>query len=440
MTHPPPRRTRTLAVSALARVEGEGALTIRTRRGRVVGAELRIYEAPRLFEALLRGRDAADAPDVTARICGICPVAYQMSAVAAVEQAFGVFVAPAAAMLRRLLYCGEWIASHALHVHFLHAPDFLGHDGALAMAQASPELAAVVRRGLRLKQAGSAIMTLVGGRDVHPVSPCVGGFHAVPRVAAVRALRDPLRRALDDAVATVAWAAGLDIPDVAVAHEWMALRHPDEYPICSGRLATTGGLDAPVEAFLDHVEEVQVPWSTALHARRRGRDVVHATGPLARWNLNAAVATPRAREAAAAAHLPVPCTNPALGIVVRAVEMVVALEEAVRLVETWEPPLAPAVGWTPRAGVGHAVTEAPRGLLYHRYVIDDVGRIVEARIVPPTSQNQEAIEADLRQAAAGFVALPQDEAVLAAEKVIRHWDPCISCATHFLRLRVEEAR
>jgi coenzyme F420-reducing hydrogenase alpha subunit len=218
----------------------------------------------------------------------------------------------------------------------------------------------------------------------------------------------------------------------------MALRHPDEYPMCDGRLATTGGLDVAQDAFPHHVVEEQVPHSTALHARRVDAAVVPATGPLARWNLNAAVLPPAARAVAREVGLPLPCTNPALGIVVRAVEMVCAVEEAQRLVAAYEPPPEPAVPWVPRAGIGHAVTEAPRGLLYHRYVLDPDGTIAEAVIVPPTSQNQGAIEHDLLALAPSLLDLPHEAAALEAEKAIRHWDPCISCATHFLRLRVEE--
>ncbi|MEO1091273.1 MAG: nickel-dependent hydrogenase large subunit, partial [Pseudomonadota bacterium] len=180
--------TRTIKVDALARVEGEGALYLRMRNGEVEDVRLSIYEPPRFFEALLRGRHFTEAPDITARICGICPVAYQMSAVGAMEAAAGVEVSAVIRDLRRLLYCGEWLQSHALHVFLLHAPDFLGMDDGFAMARDHP---ALLQRGLRLKKVGTDLIERVGGRAVHPVNVRVGGFHASPSRQSLLDLREP---------------------------------------------------------------------------------------------------------------------------------------------------------------------------------------------------------------------------------------------------------
>jgi len=425
-------------VQALARVEGEGALTVRLRDGRVEAVELRIYEPPRFYEAFLRGRAAAEVPDITARICGICPVAYQMSSVHAIEAISGVVLPPDLRALRRLLYCGEWIESHVLHVHMLHAPDFLGYESAIAMAQASPALADVVRRALRMKKAGNAIVKAVGGREVHPVNVRVGGFYRAPRRDELGALLDELRWARDAAVETVRWAATLPFPDFDHDYEFVALRHPDEYPMNEGRVASSRGLDVAQHEYPDHFEEYQVQHSNALQARRRGPgDGAFFAGPLARWNLNRDRVPPLVADAARATGLPFPSRNPYVGIVVRSLEVVLAFDEAVRLIDAYEPPAAPAVEVPPRAGVGHAVTEAPRGLLYHRYETDDAGRVVTATIVPPTSQNQLQMERDLLRVAPQMVALADGDAALLAEKVIRNYDPCISCATHFLKLSVE---
>jgi len=434
-------KSRTITVQALARVEGEGALTIRLRDGQVEHVELRIYEPPRFYEALLRGRAATEAPDITARICGICPVAYQMSAVHAIEKIFGVMIPLELRALRRLLYCGEWIESHTLHIYMLHAPDFLGFESAVAMAQASPANAHIVRRGLRLKKAGNSIVSLVGGREVHPINVRVGGFYRTPRRDEFTPLIEELQWARDAALETVRWAAKLDFPDFAGDYEFVALRHPDEYPMNEGRLVSSRGLDIASEEYSDHFEEYQVPHSNALQSRRRAEpngNGAYFVGPLARWNLNADKASPLVRDATADAGISFPSRNPFVGIVVRSLEVLLAVDEALRIIAEYEPPSQPAVEAGPRPGVGQTITEAPRGILYHRYETDAAGIIRDAAIIPPTSQNQRQMERDLMHIAPQLVSLPNKEAALRAEHVIRNYDPCISCATHFLKLKVEE--
>jgi sulfhydrogenase subunit alpha len=426
------RDARQLQVSSLARVEGEGALGIVIEDGTVRSAELRIYEPPRFFEAFLRGRQHTEATDLTSRICGICPVAYQASAWLAVEDACGVVVDERIAALRRLLYCGEWISSHALHIYLLHGPDFLGYADAITLAQ---DHRAIVERGLALKKSGNAILEFVGGRAIHPVNTRVGGFHRAPTKAEFAPLAEQLKRALDAALETVRWVAGFPFPDVELPYEMLAVHDPQRYAIDHGELATAGGLDFPVRDFLDHVVEHQVPYSTALHARLDGAH--YLTGPIARYTINYAQLSDLAREAATAAGLGATCRNPFRSIIVRAVEIVYAIEEALRIISEYERPAPPAVEVPPRAGVGHGVSEAPRGLLYHRYKLDEQGIIRTATIIPPTSQNQAAIEDDLRTAVSANLAL--DDAALTGlcERTIRNYDPCISCSTHFLELTIE---
>ncbi len=428
------RRTRVIRTDYLARVEGEGAMYVRLDGREVAEVKLRIYEPPRFFEALLRGRAFTEAPDITARICGICPVAYQMSAVRAMEDACGVAIdAGPLRDLRRLLYCGEWIESHSLHVYMLHAPDFLGYAGAVEMARDHRE---IVEQGLRMKKAGNALMALVGGREVHPINVRVGGFYRAPTRAELRTLVDPLERARETALATVRWAATLEFPEVRRAPELLALSEPGLYPIDRGRIVSDRGLDIAPAEFDAHVVEEHVEHSNALHARIRERGT-YLTGPLARYALASAQLRPLAREAAREAGLGPVCDNPFQSIVVRAVELVQACDEALALIDGYVEPDAPAVDVIPRRGVGHGATEAPRGLLYHRYEIDDEGTILDARIVPPTSQNQLAIEEDLRAVVEAGVDLPDEQLSLRCEQTIRNHDPCISCATHFLKLTVD---
>ncbi len=424
---------RTISTDFLARVEGEGAMTIRLRDGKVEYVELRIFEPPRFFEALLRGRSFLEAPDITARICGICPVAYQMSAVQAMEDACAVEVPEPLRILRRILYCGEWIESHALHVYMLHAPDFLGYESAIALARDAP---ATVERGLALKKTGNQLMTLVGGREVHPINVRVGGFYRAPTRRELQKLVEPLERAREAALETVRWTAGFEFPDRDVDCELVALSDPADYAIERGRVVSDQGLDIAPSQYDEHFVEEHVERSNALHSQRRGGGT-YLCGPLARFALNGDRLTPLSLEAAREAGLEGPCRNPFRSIVVRSVELVYACDEALRLIGAYEEPDAPAVPVEPSAGVGYGVTEAPRGLLYHRYRIDDEGTILDAKIVPPTSQNQLAIEDDLRAVVGRYAALADDELRDICEQTIRNYDPCISCATHFLTLDIE---
>ena len=423
--------TRAIAVDLVARVEGEGALRVTVKGNTVQDVELRIFEPPRFFEAFLQGRHYSEVPDIVARICGICPVAYQMSAVHAIEQVFGLQIDGALRDLRRLLYCGEWIESHALHVYLLQAPDFLGYESGIAMAKDHP---AVVSRGLRLKKAGNVIMTLLGGRSVHPVSVKVGGFSRVPLRRELEGLKDELLWARDAAVETVRWVAGFDYPEFAPDYNYVALRHTDEYPFNEGQIVATSGLQISVNEFEQHFTEHQVPYSSALHCTLQGSS--YLVGPLARLNVNHEHLMPLARQALADRGLSLPLRNPFHGIIARSVEILYALEESLRLIERYEPPPLAALPVAVRPGTGMACTEAPRGILYHRYEVDGEGVIREAKIVPPTSQNQSRIEEDLRLFMPRLLDLPDQEVALACERVIRCYDPCISCATHFLNLEI----
>lgn len=423
---------RTLAVGALTRVEGEGALHVNLRDGAVDRVELNIYEPPRFFEAFLRGRAYTEAPDLTARVCGICPVAYQVSACNAMEDACGVTIEPELVALRRLLYCGEWIHSHALHIYLLHLPDFLGYPDAISLARDRPGL---IERGLALKRAGNRIMEQIGGRAIHPVNVRLGGFYSVPTQAELRPLAEMLRPALDDALFTIRSVAEFDFPDVEYDHEFLAATNQRCYAIEGGTLRRSSGPTFAVAEFSDHVVESQVRHSTALHATLDGGR--YLTGPLARYSLNSSALSPVARQAAADAGIGSQCRNPFRSIVVRAVEVVYAVEEALRIIADYERPARPFIDVPAREGVGHGVSEAPRGLLYHRYEIDGNGQIRTATIIPPTAQNQAAIEHEMACLVASN--LNEDDATLTAlcERSIRNHDPCISCSAHFLTLTID---
>jgi coenzyme F420-reducing hydrogenase alpha subunit len=426
-------RGRTIKVDMLARVEGEGALTVKVRQGGVDDVQLRIFEPPRLFEAFLRGRDFREAGDITARICGICHSAYQMSASHAMEDLCGVKPDPRVRNLRRLISCGEWIESHTLHVYLLHAPDFLGYEDAIRMAQ---DYGPVVAKALKLKKAGNLIMSTLLGREVHPVNMRVGGFWRAPSREEVASLEVPLEEALEIARETVQFTGGLTFPDFEQNYQFVALRSEDEYAINHGRLVSNKGLDIAVSEYEQYFVEEQVPHSTALHSVVKGSGA-YLVGPLARFNLNFDKLSPTAQAAAREAGMSVPCLNPFKSIVARAVETLYACEEALRLIRTYEPPQPAAVEVSPVAGVATGCTEAPRGILYHRYTVDERGVILNAKIVPPTSQNQKRIEMDLRALVPAYLDEPEEHLTWRCEQAIRNYDPCISCSTHFLRLNLE---
>lgn len=426
--------SKTIKVDLLARVEGEGAMKVVVRDGKVRRAEFNIFEPPRFFEAFLRGRHFTETPDIVARICGICPVAYQMSAVHALENLLGARVEGQLRALRRLLYCGEWIESHVLHIYMLHAPDFLGYDGGVQMARDHGE---AVKRGLQLKKVGNEILQLLGGREIHPVNVRVGGFHRAPRKRELAPLAEKLKWAREAAVETARWVATFDFPERERDYTFVTLAHAAEYPFNEGRIVSNRGLDISASEYDAHFEESHVAHSTALHSQLKDGGGSYLTGPLARFNLCFAQLSPLARETAREIGLGESCRNPYRSIMVRAVEAVYACDEALRVIENYEEPDRPYVPAGPHEGVGYAATEAPRGMLYHRYRIDDQGTITDAQIVPPTSQNQACLEEDLVDFIGDFLDLPDKELQHRAEQTVRNYDPCISCATHFLKLEID---
>jgi sulfhydrogenase subunit alpha len=425
---------KTIEVGALARVEGEGGLYIGLENGKAVEIRLDIYEPPRFFEGFLRDRFLQEVPDITARICGICPVAYQMSSAFALENALGIKITPQVRALRRLMYCGEYIESHALHIYMLQAPDLLGKESALELAAVAPE---VVKSALRLKKIGNNILRVIGGRSVHPVNACVGGFYSWPEAAPIKALLPDLEWGLQAALDCVKWAVTLPYPDLKIDYEFVALHHPDEYAVIEGEVWSSNGRKLSIADYEKGYLEKHVRHSNALHGHTVDGNT-YLVGPLARLNLNYKQLLPAAQKVLKDAKIKLPIKNPYKSLIARAVELVQAYEEAILLVKDYKPEGLAHAELKLKAGEGVGATEAPRGLLYHRYQIDERGMVQFAKITPPTAQNLPRIEADLFELAPKIISLPEAEATLTAEHLVRSYDPCISCATHFLKLKVEE--
>ena len=424
----------TIKVDMLARVEGEGAFKVVVKDGRITGTEFRIFEPPRFYEAFLQGRDNSEAPDITARICGICPVAYQMSSVQAMEMALGLEVSQPIKDLRRLLYCGEWIESHVLHAAMLHAPDFLGYASALEMAVDHGD---VVKLALEYKKIGNSIVTAVGGREIHPINVKVGGWWKAPPKRKLLDVQENLKRALDMAEAFVDFTASLPFPDKERDYTMVCIEEPNGlYPMYEGtRLISNRGMNIPTPEFNEHFDEHHVKQSNALQGRTKAGGA-YLTGPLPRFTLAYDKLSERAKAAAQRAGLGKTCYNPYRSIVVRAVESLYAVEEAIRLIDSYEEFTPSYVTAKPRAGTGMGASEAPRGMLFHQYTLKADGSIAKAQIVPPTAQNQPSIEEDLAEYVADLLDRPEEEIQLFCEQTIRNYDPCISCATHFLKLDI----
>lgn len=425
---------KTIEVPALARVEGEGGLFIGLQDGKAVEIRLDIYEPPRFFEGFLLNRFLQEVPDITARICGICPVAYQMSSAFALENALGIKVSSQARALRRLMYCGEYIESHALHIYMLQAPDLFGKESAFELAAIAPD---VVKNALRLKKIGNEILKTIGGRSVHPVNVCVGGFYSWPDAAPLNALLTDLEWGLQASIDCVKWAMTLPYPELEIDYEFVALHHPDEYGVVEGDIWSSKGLKLAISEYETGYIEEHVSRSNALHGHTIEGNT-YLVGPLARLNLNHEQLLPNAKKALKDSKLKLPLINPYKSLIARAIELVQFFEEAIQLVKDYKPDGPAHVELNLKAGEGAGATEAPRGLLFHRYKIDDRGLIQFAKITPPTAQNLPRIEADLFAMAPQLVKMSEDAATRTAEHLVRAYDPCISCATHFLKLKVEE--
>ncbi len=427
-----PNRDIDIHVPVLARVEGEGSLEFTARNGKVEELYLRIFEPPRLFEKFLEGQDYTEVPHIAARVCGVCPIAYQMTSIRAMEKIFGVPHDPWIHAMRRVIYYGEWLQSHTLHVNLFAAPDFLGFPDAISMAAKYPE---EVRRGMRLQGLGNDLLRLLGGRSVHPIGLKVGGFHRAPPKHEVADMVDKLLAARNEAREFVIWAASLPYPEDEQDFISVAVRHPDEYAINEGRLVSDRGMAIPFEHYPQHFNEYQVQHSTAYYSTMDGRSFL--LGPLARMNLNFDMLPQPVRQLAQELGIRFPSRNMFMNVLARALECYLAVEDSLRILQAYQLPASPFIPVTPRAGVGHHCTEAPRGMIYHRFEINDEGRVKFATMIPPTSQNQFRIEQNLHSAMERFgLDHPDDELRRLCEQVIRNYDPCLSCSTHFLDMTI----
>ncbi|MBE3574349.1 MAG: nickel-dependent hydrogenase large subunit [Firmicutes bacterium] len=425
---------RRVRVDYVARVEGEAALDLEIEDGKLTRLVLDIFEPPRFFQAFLKGRHFTEVPEITSRICGICPVAHQLTAIQALEAALGVTVPEPVRVLRHLLAISQILQSHVLHIYMLALPDFLGYESVLAMAQDHAE---VVNRALHMKRLGNDFTEFVGGRAVHPVTAVIGGFTRWPDPAEAAAMRRRLEASWDDLLATARLVQGLSRPahlPPPQAYEMAALRAEQGYAIQEGRWHSTGGLDTAPADYRQHVEEHHVPPSHALHSRIRGRGPF-IVGPLARLNLNRDRLNAWGQAMLDECGLQLPSQDMFDSIKARVVELGQLIRDALDLLAEFPAPPRP-VPVPVRAGEGAAITEAPRGSLYHAYAVNARGFIEKADIVAPTSHNAASMEQELRDSAPALVNLPDEEIRRISEMMIRNYDPCFSCSVHCVKVRI----
>lgn len=413
-------------VNYLARVEGRGALNINVSKdGKVEELRFRIYEPPRFFESILIGRRYDEVMELASRICGICPVAHQITALRAVENAMGIEPSQQTKDLRKLIAISAHIQSNVLSMYFLSLPDFMGYESIIAMMKNHMD---IIKRGLRLKKLGNDITDLIGGRAVHPVTAVVGGFSALPDKNQLQKIRKRLIEAKQDAFETVELFSKIEIPKFKRKCEHLAISDSKVYAINHGRLRSTKGLDIDEMEYREYISEKQVSYSTALHSYIKNQDSF-MVGPLPRVNLNFNQLSPDAKEASRNSGGKFPNFNPFASHFARAIELVHNIDESIEIIDrTTIKDEKRKIAC--KAGFGAAITEAPRGSLYHSYNLDNNGIVRRVDIVPPTAHNAYNIEMDMNEFVESIIDLPIDEIRLKCEMLIRAYDPCISCSAH----------
>jgi len=419
-------------VHHLTRVEGHGNIEVNLKKGTIEKCSWNVVEAPRFFEAFLQGRPYQEVNHITSRICGICSIGHQLASLKATEAAMGVTLSEQTRLLRKLLLHGENLQSHVLHTYFLVAPDFFGVGSVFPLVKTHPN---VVVRALTLKKLANDLCDVVGGRTVHPIRCKVGGFSCLPKISELEQARARLEAARPEIDKTIDLFATLTIPAFERETEYVALFSREEYPLYEGELCSSDAGTFKDEEYLAVTNEYIVPQSTAKYTKHKRESFM--VGALARFNVNYATLHTKAKKAAAALNLKAPCHNPFMISVAQVVEIVDSLENAIALIDTI---LAKglqeeALEIKPQAGRGVGIVEVPRGILFHDYTYNDTGEIVKANCIIPTNQNHANIQKDMETYLPMILDKTPDDIRLNLEMLVRAYDPCISCSTHYLDVK-----
>ncbi len=418
----------TLTVEHVARIEGHGTITVDVDAGAVQSVHLDIVEPARYFESMVVGRRLEDAPLITSRICGICSPNHMLTSIKALESALGLEVSERTQVMRKLLVYGSFLQNHATHLYLFAAPDYVGLPSVFPLAETHPD---VVDRALRIKKLGNDLTTLVGGRSVHPVTAVIGGFTSEPDPRRLEAFRDTLIATVRDAVATVDLFSAFEEFEVHTDGEMLALTAGDDYAIYDGEIAALrAGWRRPVSEYRDIITERVIGHSNAKHSTVGGEPLM--VGALPRINLNAAALSPEAARALEKSPITVGSRNAFFNNLSQAIELIDALERCAGYIDR----LLEMGGSTQvekfdiAAGRGAGATEAPRGTLYHSYEVDATGIIRAGDVITPTAQNLANLEADMWKFAPTVVDRPRPEFLMAIERLVRAYDPCLSCSVH----------
>jgi len=419
-------------VDHVTRVEGHGNIVVNVKEGKIEECKWEVVEAPRFFEAFVRGRRYLEIAHITSRICGICSIGHTLASLQATEAALGVKISEQTRLLRRILIQGENLQSHVLHAYFLAAPDFVGAPSVFPLVKTHPE---VVVRALRMKKLANDLCDVFGGRTVHPITPTVNGFTKLPEIKEVKDIRKQLVDASPDLEATLALFKTLKIPAFERETEYISLKSKEEYALYDGVIASTDAGTTPVANYRNWTNEYLVPHSTAKYAKNV-RDS-YMVGALARFNNNHDQLSPRAKKAAAELGLKTPCYNPFMNTVAQVVEVVHAVDESIRLIDEV---LDKGLKEEDRrillkAGRGVGAVDVPRGILFHDYTYDKNGICTEANCIIPTNQNHANIQKDMEALLPQILNQPPEEIRLKLEMLVRAYDPCISCSTHLLKVK-----
>lgn len=429
-------------VNYLTRVEGHGNIVVEVKDGKLEICRLEIVEAPRFFEAFLRGRTIYEAPHITSRICGICSCGHALASIQAAEDALGIKPTEQTILLRKLLLHYEILDSHILHIYLLVAPDLLGVPSFVPLIKSHPE---IVRRALKMKRLCNEVCDILVGRHVHPISAVVGGFTKLPSYNDLEEMHKRLLELKEDMEVTVDLFSKLSFPDFERDTEYVALVNDEnEYPLLYGDIGSTDGYRVSKYEYKDVANEFVVPYATA--KRTKWHRESYAVGALARFNLNSDKLHPKAKEAAKALNLKPKCINPYLNTVAQIVECVHCVFDAIRIIEfLWQkginydeiivPDLNQHKALPVKAGEGVGAVEVPRGLLIHHYECDENGIFRNANCVIPTNQNTHNIELDMLKLVPEIINRSQEEITLALEMLVRAYDPCISCSVHMVEVR-----
>jgi coenzyme F420-reducing hydrogenase alpha subunit len=411
----------------ITRIEGHARLTLRIDKGRVDEVSMDVFEGARYFEGILKNRRFDEAPHLASRICGVCSQAHLLTAIKAVEEALGVVSTPQTEILRELLLLGQFIQSHSLHLYFLAFPDYFSVESAMQLAKDHPEL---LKRGLKLKRLGNDLVQAVGAREVHSITPVIGGFSKMPDEKALSEVLDRLLKAMEDAAETAVFMSVMEFPEFERRTEYISLKKEGTYALLHGNLASTDGLFVPHEEYAKYLQERSKESSTSKFVLSEGEG--YMVGALARINLNRKMLSKRARTLVRELGMSFPSYNPFMNNFAQGVELLHCIERSIEILSELEIEEEDPVEFDVRGGRGVSATEVPRGTLFHEYELDDEGNILYANIITPTTQNLKNMEDDLKGFLPGILDKPKAEVIQATEKLVRSYDPCISCSTHFL--------